>query len=175
MNRRENSPKAKSEPSGSGSVAGRKETTHSDAQKETSPEGEAAGFEEIDHTADAALRLWAPDFETLLVQAARGAAWIMTGKVLSGPFPVQKRLALEAFDRESLLVAWLGELAYSAEVDRELFFSFKFDRVTDSRLIAAAEGLQVPVLKTVIKAVTYHDLAIVETERGLEATVVLDV
>ena len=145
------------------------------AQTETSPEGKAAGFEEIDHTADAALRLWAPDFETLLVQAARGVVWIMTGKMLSGPFPIQKHLVLEAFDRESLLVAWLSELAYSAEADRELFFSFEFNRVTDSRLIVDAEGIRVPALKTVIKAVTYHNLEIVETERGLEATVVLDV
>jgi SHS2 domain-containing protein len=143
--------------------------------KETSPEGIGAGFEEIDHTADVALRLWAPDFETLLVQAARGAAWIMTGKMSPGPFQVRKHLALEAFDRESLLVAWLGELAYSAEVDRELFFRFEFDRVTDRRLMAVAEGNRVPALKTVIKAVTYHDLEIVETARGFETTIVIDV
>jgi len=150
-------------------------TRYRDAQKETSLEGVAAGFEEIDHTADAALHLWAPDFEALLIQAARGAAWIMTDKMSSGPFPVRKHMALEAFDRESLLVAWLGELAYSAEADRELFFSFEFNRVTDSRLIVDAEGIRVLALKTVIKAVTYHDLEIIETERGLEATVVLDV
>jgi SHS2 domain-containing protein len=134
-----------------------------------------AGFEEIDHTADVALRLWGRDFKTLLVQAARGAASILSGRMLSGPFPIRKHFSLEAFDRESLLVTFLEELAYSAEADREIFIDFKFERVTDRRLNVLAEGVRVPALKTVIKAVTYHDLEIVETERGLEATVVLDV
>lgn len=149
-------------------------TKHPEAKGEMAPEA-AAGFEEVDHTADVALRLWAPDFETLLVQAARGSALIMAGKLPFGPFPVRKHLALEAFDRESLLVAFLGELTYSAEADREIFSIFEFDRVTDRKLVAVAQGVRIPVLKTVIKAVTYHDLEIVETERGLEATVVFDV
>jgi SHS2 domain-containing protein len=145
-------------------------TTHPEVE---GPPG--AGFEEIDHTADVALRLWAPDFQTLLVQAARGAASILSGTIPSGPFPVRKHFALEAFDRESLLVTFLGELAYSAEVDREIFLNFDFERVTDRRMVALAEGVRVPALKTVIKAVTYHELEVVETERGVAATVVLDV
>jgi SHS2 domain-containing protein len=147
--------------------------THPDIQN---PPGEAAaGFEEVDHTADVALRLWAPDYKSLLVQAALGTASILTGRIPSGPLPVGKHMALEAFDRESLLVTFLGELAYFAEVDREIFLKFEFECVTDRRLVVLAEGLRVPALKTVIKAVTYHDLEIVETGRGLRATIVLDV
>ena len=150
-------------------------TTHSKVPGEKPVERSGAGFEEVDHTADVALHLWAPDFEALLVQAARGAVRIMFGRLPSDPFPIRKHLALEAFDRESLLVTWLGELAYSAEADSEIFLNFEFERLTDRRLIAVADGIRVPSLKTVIKAVTYHDLKIVETDRGLETTVVLDV
>lgn len=144
-------------------------------KEQDTSETAAAGFREIDHTADAALHLWAPDYETLLFQAARGTAWIISGEIPSGPFSVRKHLALEAFDRESLLVAFLSELAYSAEVDREVFSGFKFDRVTDQGLAVVADGIRVPALKTVIKAVTYHDLNIVKTKRGLETTIVFDV
>lgn len=150
-------------------------TTHPEAQGEKAVKELEAGFDEVDHTADTALHIWAPDFKTLLVQAARGAAWIMTGKLPFPPYPLRKHLALEAFDRESLMVAFLDELAYSAEADREIFTSFEFERVTDRRLVAHAQGTRVPALKTVIKAVTYHGLEIVETGRGLEVTVVLDV
>ncbi len=135
----------------------------------------ASGFEEVEHTADRALRLWAPDFETLLVEAARGAARIMSGRQLQGPFPIRKHMVLEAFDRESLLVAFLGELAFSAESGGELFWEFEFERLSDKNLAVVANGLRVPALDTVIKAVTYHELEIVRTEKGLEATVVLDV
>jgi len=146
-----------------------------EAQRKTPAERSASGFEEIDHTADVALRIWAPDFKTLLVAAARGTAGILTDRLPSGPFSVRKHLALEAFDRESLLVAFLGELAYWAEADQEIFLNFEFETLTDRRLTAAAEGARVPSLKTVIKAVTYHELEIVETAPGLETTVVFDV
>lgn len=147
----------------------------SEIQREKTENEPAAGYEEVDHTADTALHFWAPDFETLLVHAGRGVAWVLSGQVPSGPYPIRKHLALKAFDRESLLVAFLGELAYWAETGREIFLNFEFERITDRRLSVLAEGIRVPALKTVIKAVTYHDLEIMETERGLEATVVFDV
>jgi SHS2 domain-containing protein len=134
-----------------------------------------AGFEEIEHTADRALRLWAPDFESLLILAARGMARILLGSTPQGPTPVRKRISLEAFDRESLLVAFLQELLYSAESDRVLFPKLEIERLTDQAIVATAHGIQVPGLATEIKAVTYHGLEIVETERGVEAVVVFDV
>ena len=135
---------------------------------------DSAGFEEVDHTADVALRIWGPDFETLLRQAALGAARLMCESMPSGP-TVQKRFTLEAFDRESLLVEWLGELAFSAEVNRNVFYEFDFECVTDHRLIAVAHGNRVDSLQTAIKAVTYHNLKIIKIDRRLEATVVFDV
>ena len=142
--------------------------------KGNSVKSDRAGFEEVDHTADVALRIWAPNFEALLCQAALGMTRLMYGSITSGQV-VRKRFSLEAFDRESLLVEWLGELAYSAEINREVFYEFGFECVTDCRLIAAACGNRVDSLQTVIKAVTYHNLKIIKTDRGLEATVVFDV
>jgi len=135
---------------------------------------DSAGFEEVDHTADAALRIWGPDLEALLRQAALGMARLMCGSMPIGP-PVRKQFTLEAFDRESLLVEWLGELAFSAEADRHLFFEFDLECTTDCRLIAVAYGRQFESLQTVVKAVTYHNLKIIETDRQLETTVVFDV
>ena len=133
-----------------------------------------AGYEEIDHTADVALRIWGPDFEALLCQAALGTARLMCDSMPHGPM-VRKHFTLKAFDRESLLVEWLGELVYSAEVNREVFYEFNFEFVSDCRLIAFAYGKRVDSLQTAIKAVTYHKLQIIRTDRGLETTVVFDV
>ncbi len=142
--------------------------------KGNSEDPDRAGFEEVDHTADVAIRIWAPNFEGLLCQAALGATRLMCDLMRGGP-AVRKRFSLEAFDRESLLVEWLGELAYSAEVNREVFYAFDFECVTDHRLIVVACGNRVDSLQTVIKAVTYHNLKIVKTDYRLEATVVFDV
>ena len=135
---------------------------------------DSAGFLEVDHTADIALRIWGPDFEALLRQAALGMARLMCNSMPDGP-EIRKRFSLEAFDRESLLVDWLGELAYSAEVNRDVFHEFDFECVTDCRLIAIAYGNRAESLQTVIKAVTYHNLKIIEKDRKLETTVVFDV
>lgn len=135
---------------------------------------DSSGFEEIDHIADAALRIWGPDFEALLRQAALGMARLMCNSSLHGE-TVRKRFVLEAFDRESLLVEWLGELAFSAELDRNVFFEFDFEFVTDHRLIVDACGIKADSLQTVIKAVTYHHLKISTTDQGFETTVVFDV
>ena len=88
---------------------------------------------------------------------------------------VRKRFTLEAFDRESLLVEWLSELTFTAEVNRNVFYEFDFECVTDRRLIAVAHGRRVDSLQTAIKAVTFHNLKIIKTDRRLEATVVFDV
>ena len=135
---------------------------------------DSEGFEEVDHTADVALRIWGPDFEALLRQAALGTARLTCDSMPRG-VTVRKRFTLEAFDRESLLVEWLNELAFSMEADRSVFFEFDFECVTDRRLIAVAHGRQVDSLQTPIKAVTYHNLKIVKTDRRLEVTVVFDV
>ena len=142
--------------------------------KNDTEDPDSAGFKEIDHTADVALHIWGPNFEALLRQAALGAAQLMCGSI-PGSAKIQKRFIIEAFDRESLLVEWLGELAYSAEADRSVFCGFDFECVTDSRLIAVAYGQRVKSLQTAIKAVTYHNLKIIKTDRRLEATVVFDV
>ena len=52
----------------------------------------------------------------------------------------------------------------------------RFDLSYDGeRLSAEIEGVPVESLAKEIKAVTYHNLAVRETARGLEATIVFDV
>lgn len=134
-----------------------------------------ADFEEVEHTADWALRVRGRDLPALLVNAARG----MTSLIVAGPedipLEVERRLELEAYDAESLLVNWLGELAYWAEVESLVFRQFDLDQVTPISLQATVRGGRVAELQKHIKAVTYHNLEIVETKAGLEVTIVFDV
>jgi SHS2 domain-containing protein len=56
-----------------------------------------------------------------------------------------------------------------------IFHAFDLVDVSSSHLRAFGQGGHAAALRRYIKAVTYHNLAIVRTERGLEATVVFDV
>ena len=88
---------------------------------------------------------------------------------------ITRTLHLDAFDSETLLVDWLTELAYFAEMEQVVFPDITLTNVTPTHLEAEIKGGPVPELGKHIKAVTYHNLEIKETDDGLEATIIFDV
>ena len=132
-------------------------------------------FEEIDHTADRALRIYGSNLGDLFLNAAQGLNSLMVTTPISGSEQQEKFVALEAMDGESLLVDWLSELAYWAEIDMLVFEEFKIESVSSTHIRARIYGTRVKQLKKHIKAVTYHNLDIVQTDEGMTATVVFDV
>ncbi len=145
-------------------------------QLSTSPAGEARHpFEIVEHTADWAVRVRGEDFTALLRNAAIAMNTLLAGtEEVTGP-EVKRHLTLTAYDRESMLVEWLGELAYLAEMEGLIFYAYQFDEVTPEQLVVTIVGSPVPEMHKHIKAVTYHNLEVVEMETGLEATIVFDV
>jgi len=135
----------------------------------------SADFEEVEHTADWALRIRGRDLSELLRNAARGMSSLLVSDLTDIPVVREERIDLEAYDAESLLVNWLSELAYWAEAEGIVFCEFDLSGVTSTRLQAIVRGGPVAALQKHIKAVTYHNLAIIATATGLEATVVFDV
>ena len=132
-----------------------------------------SGFEEIEHTADYALRVTGKDLPALLHNAARGMTHLLAGNA-DIPLTHTETLEMDAFDAETLLVNWLSELAYRAEVDSLLFPDITLTDVSPTHLRAILRGGPASLQKH-IKAVTYHNLQIVRTAHGLEATIVFDV
>jgi SHS2 domain-containing protein len=136
-------------------------------------EGKAAGYRELEHTADWELEVWAPDFLTLLEQAARGM-YALAGMQLKAGVPQVRELEVSEPDRESLLVSFLNELLYLEEAEDLGFDSFDL-RLDGEKLRAHLKGAPLASLSKEIKAVTYHHLAVRQTARGLEVNIVFDV
>ena len=134
-----------------------------------------ADFEEIEHTADWALRVRGVNLRELLSHAARGMSSLLVPDLETVPVDVQRQVELDALDAESLLVEWLGELAYWAESELLVFREYDLTEVSPTHLRAILRGGRVPGLQKHIKAVTYHNLKIVTTEDGLETVIVFDV
>jgi SHS2 domain-containing protein len=133
------------------------------------------GFEEIEHTADKALRIFGINLKELVISAAQGMTQLMVGNVSKISTEIEKSIELQAIDAETLLVEWLSELAYWAEIEMLVFKKFKITEVTATRLQATVLGGKVVELEKQIKAVTYHNLEIMKTPKGLEVTIVFDV
>jgi len=131
------------------------------------------GYREVEHTADWELEVWGPDMAALLKQAAEGMYRLMGIELESKPRQ-RRRVEIEANDREQLVVEFLVELLYLAESERLAFDRLDVE-LAGHRLIAGLEGAPIRVQAKEIKAVTYHRIAVRDTERGLETRVVFDV
>ena len=132
-------------------------------------------FEEISHTADWSLRVWAEDLVGLLTESARGMYALANAEGLDEGPRVRRELSLEAVDAESLLVAFLEELLYLSESEGLIFDKFIGLKVESSKLQVMMEGGALRSIEKEIKAVTFHNLQIRESERGLEVEIVFDV
>ncbi|MFO7916764.1 MAG: archease [Anaerolineae bacterium] len=131
-------------------------------------------FEEIEHTADIALRVWGKDLAELFANAAYGMASQLTDVEEVSPTH-EEEIALEAEDTEILLVEWLSELLYLGERANRVHVEFDMQKVTEKELRAVARAGTVERYHTNIKAVTFNELEIVQTEKGYKTTVVFDV
>ena len=132
-------------------------------------------FEECEHTADVAIHCGGPDLESLFRNAALGMYHLMGVETAPGGKGTQQSIRLEALDVESLLVDWLGELAYFAETGGLVFKEMFFKILSASQLEATVIASPAARLEKTIKAVTYHDLKVEKQEGGYTTTVVFDV
>jgi SHS2 domain-containing protein len=131
-------------------------------------------FEEVDHTADWALRVRGRDMGELCLHAA--SAMLAACGARPGPTDLgERRVSLQAGNREVLLVRWLQELLYSIDVFQRLPTRIEVSVSPQLGLSARWHESDLAGIDKPIKAVTYSGLTVVETDGQLEATVVFDV
>lgn len=131
-------------------------------------------FEELEHTADLALKVRGRSLKEVFANAAYGMFSLMAD--LEEPEPtISHEISLESLDYEALLVDWLNELLYLHEVEEEIYIRFEIEALSSTALSAIVWGAKVTVSKLTVKAATFHDLEIRETEDGYLAMVVFDV
>jgi SHS2 domain-containing protein len=135
-------------------------------------------FEELSHTADWSLRVWAADLTKLFVETARGMN-ALTGVILAEQPRIQRTFNALTPDAESLLVSFLSELVYYTEKDNLAFddFDLSIDQEDGQSCLLSVVLRGAPILSSgkAIKAVTYHNLQIQQTIRGYELEIVFDV
>ena len=131
------------------------------------------GFEEVEHTADWELRVWAVDIAALLQAAAMGMYSLAGVKLMPAP-RVNREFSLAAAELETLLVEFLSELLYFGEMEGLGFDKYSL-LIGEKSLQAALEGAPISSMEKEIKAVTYHKLEINRTQQGFETSIVFDV
>lgn len=130
-------------------------------------------WQELDHTADVALRVWGADLADVFTTAARGMFALLTD-IASISTTRTLRVELDSLDAEALLVDWLNELLYLTEVEGLAFTDFSFEVLTSTRLKACAQGGPLTEYASYIKAATFHNLVIQLIPEGYVTELVFD-
>lgn len=135
-------------------------------------------FEILEHTADIGFRARGRTLEGVFESTAE-ALVALALEVDEVAARECYTLAAEGEDLESLLVNWLSEVLYWLDGRRVGLRRFEVKEITSGRV--AAEGFGEPLdparhrAKLVVKGVTYHQLRVVQDERGWVAEVYLDI
>jgi len=129
------------------------------------------------HTSEVQIRLEGSSLPELFEEAGYALAEVMLGEELpeTPPDVDQEYITLEAADTEALLVDWLNELISRADMRKCVYTHLVVDDLAGGKLRARIRGYTPSVLKTAVKAATFHGLEIREHEDRFTATVVLDV
>lgn len=141
-----------------------------------------SGSRPVEHTADLALQVWAPDIEALFRVAAEGLCRLLfeADKANSNQ---EYKLEVEGLDLEELLVGWLNEILFRIEeemlaVEEIITVAVRGNPRDGFRLRATLRGgARDPdrTLRAAIKSATYHDLVIdPEAEGGYDLTIIFD-
>jgi len=109
----------------------------------------------------------------LFTEAARGMTALAGTRLADGP-RTRRKISVRGSDAESLLVSFLSEILYLGEEEKLGFDEFHL-QFEDDRLEAELGGAAIRSIDKIIKAVTYHNLQIRQTEKGLEVEIVFDV
>jgi SHS2 domain-containing protein len=133
----------------------------------------ATGYEEVEHTADLALRVWGNDFFSLLDHAAKGL-YHLAGITSTESIPVEWTLRLKNGSKECVLVDFLNELLFLIEENGIILDQFQINSSYENLEIKAA-GYRCDRIDRSIKAVTFHNLEVRATESGLETTITFDI
>lgn len=129
-------------------------------------------YEWIDHVSEVELRVRADTAEAVVAEATAALADVLGEPVGDGR--VRRALSVSGRDRAGLLAAWLEELVFLAEQEglvAESVAGVRFGRDRLSGEVVARAGRAAHL----VKAVTYHRLALEQDADGWWGRAVLDV
>ena len=134
-------------------------------------------FKILDHTADVGVIVSGRDLKALFENAG-GAFFHLISDLRKVKIRIEKRIEIGGEPLERLMVDWLSQLLYLHDVEGLLFKKFRVESVGENGLKATAAGEPfqegVHVIKTQVKAVTYHQIKVYQEDEGWKAQIIFD-
>ncbi len=135
-------------------------------------------FRVLEHTADIGFEAYGATREEAFANAARALQDLIVALETIQPREEMK-FQVEGADPPSLLVNWLSEILYRFDTEGWLFRDFEVRRLNGHSLAAVGRGEKYDrarhQAKLLVKAITYHQLALEQTPTGWRAQVYVDI
>ncbi len=135
-------------------------------------------FRVLEHTADVGFEAFGATREEVFRNAARALMDIIVDLGAVQP-RASVNVRVEGPDPPSLLVKWLSEILYLQDAEGWLFSDFEILSLDDHSVSALARGEKFDrgrhQLKLLVKAITYHQLALEKSGDGWRAQVYVDI
>ena len=134
-------------------------------------------FELLDHTADIGIMVYGEDLKSLFQNAAEAFFHLITD-LKKIKLRTERKIEIGEESLERLMVDWLSELLYLYDVEHLLFKRFNVESVGKEGLKAKVKGEffqeGVHMIKTGVKAVTYHQIEVRQEREGWRARIIVD-
>jgi SHS2 domain-containing protein len=135
-------------------------------------------FRILEHTADVGFEAFGATRAEVFANAARALlSLFVEPETIEGREQVP--IHVEGSDPAALLVNWLSEILYLQDTEGWLFRDFAVISLQDTALDAVARGEKFDPArhqaKLLVKAITYHQLALEENAQGWRARVYVDI
>ena len=134
-------------------------------------------FEVLDHTADIGLIVHGGDLKALFENAGEAFFHLITDLRKVKP-RIERRINIAGESLERLMVDWINELLYLHDVENFLFKEFEVESVWEDGLKAVVKGEPFQegthVIKTEVKAATYHRIEVRKEKGRWRAQIILD-
>ena len=141
-------------------------------------------YKEIEHTADIGVEIYGATLEELFQNAGYALFDTIVDVEIIEPI-VAREVRVEGPDIETLLMNWLRELLFLFSVEQDVYSVFKVQFAGGHnashplKLAAILKGepldFQKHTFETEIKAITYHQFAVVRQNGHWQARVIFDV
>ncbi len=137
-----------------------------------------ADFRILEHTADVGFEAFGATREEVFANAARALIYLIVELETIDPRE-EVRVQVTGPDPASVLVNWLSEVLFLHDAEGWIFREFEIQSLQDDSLSAIARGEKFQrsrhQAKLLVKAITYHQLALEKTPRGWRAQVYVDI
>ena len=132
-------------------------------------------FEILDHPSDLKIKIFGKDKKELFENAVFAMGECLRPEIEIHEKNTKSKIKIKSADLFSLLVDFLSEVLYRAQVNKEIYYKVKFDKISDTELKAELFGEKVKRFGLEIKGVTYHNLNIEKKNSQWQAVVLFDI